>query len=732
MAGNFFMNNYSKCKSVSDLLSETKDELKQSSDKQIKLNLHDKLKKHIIFTDYKFNIYYYKHIFFMEDDSQEFFQRSKNCLKLAAEVSLERFEENGIQRRGKEELINVLKVKYFKTSDVPIIEKNKIEYLVLNSETNSESFLHYRKLKDKFNLNINYKRCPFVMVIPSKSIINENYTYNCHYNLKNANHSFKQIKKKYKSDCSIYPILPISNAKIYFLNKQQWKFACKLPSVLVQFERFNLIHQMINTMKLLSKPPTENELMHFTAAVTAPAMIEDYNYEVLETLGDSVLKFLVTFYLFSKYPDFKEGHISRKRNELTKNNYLYEKGKNSCLVNYIYSSPYNMKNWDPPLKFKHIQRFEYSITKKVMADVLEAVMGASFLSNEMFNTCIAYFKYIDFINEKVNFSSDFLSKFVELKSSDFLNLEVKDVVFESDISFYELFTILKLYICDNDQDIIEDNKEKKILGLKFKSQDFKKTEKIDQILVYLEEKCLNYKFKNKSLLRLALTHKSIDMENSYERLEILGDAIVELYIMATMFHLYGNKINFDENFNPGNLSKVKAFLSSNYFLLRISTFFRLHEYLMISPSNSKKVEEAERYTNRLDFSQKLNEYEDSNLGRPKIISDIFESLIGAVLVDSNIAECFKILNIMLGPFVAYCVKYIGKLKYSPISELVEKVQERFKTSPNFTAIKLDEREISVQVIIDNSVFAKGVGHTEEAGKEAACIKALKKLKNKDK
>jgi dsRNA-specific ribonuclease len=202
--------------------------------------------------------------------------------------------------------------------------------------------------------------------------------------------------------------------------------------------------------------------------------------------------------------------------------------------------------------------------------------------------------------------------------------------------------------------------------------------------------------------------------------------------MATMFHLSGNKINFDENFNPGNLSKVKAFLSSNYFLLKISTFFRLHEYLMISPSISKKLEEAEKYINKLDFSQKLNEYEDSNLGRPKFISDIFESLVGAILIDSNLAECFKILNIMLGPFVTYCIKYIGKLKYSPIAELVEKLQEMYKTSPNFTAIKLDEREVSVQVIIDNTVFSKGLGHTEEAAKEAACIKALKKLKNKSK
>ena len=628
-----------------------------------------------------------------------------------------------------EELINVLKIKYFKTSDIPNIEKNKIEYLVLNSETNSESLIHYRKLREKFNININYKQCPFVMVNPSKSINNDNYIYNCHYTLKHANHSFKQIKKKYKNDSSIYPILPITNARIYFLTKQLWKLGCKLPSILVQFERFVLIHQMINTMKLFNRTLSDKEIMNFTSAVTSPAMTEDYSYEVLETLGDSVLKFIVTFVLFDKYPEFKEGQISKKRNEITKNNYLYEKGKNSCLVNYIYTSPYNMKNWDPPLKYKHTQKFEFSITKKSMADVVEAIMGACFLSKDIFNPCFTYFKYIDFLNEKVDFSTAFLNKFLGFSSSSLLDLSLNNIDFECDISFIDLFNCFKLYILDYDLDVIEDCNEQKLIGIKLRNQDYQKTDKINQKLVHLEERCINYKFKDKSILRLALTHKSVDSENNYERLEILGDAIVELYIMATMFHLSDNKINLDENFNPGNLSKVKAFISSNYFLLRISIFFRLHEYLMISSNKYKILKEAEKYINGVNFTQKLNEYEDSNMGRPKIISDIFEAFIGAILIDSDLNECFRILNFMLGPFVVYCVRYIGKLKYSPIAELVEKVQEKYKTSPNFVAKKIEEREIMVQIIIENTVFAKELGQTEESAKEAACIKALKKFKN---
>ena len=725
----YFVNDYSRSKTVSDIINDVKEENKYSSENEIKQKAHEILKKHLVFTDYKYNLYNYLHIFFLEDSSNEFFKRSILLIKSAAEVVLERFEENEIPRREVDELINVIKVRYFKSSDIPIIEKKKIDYILLESETNCDSIIHYRKLNEKFNINIKYKECPFIMVLPVNSIVNENYSYNSQFRLTHANHSFKKNKVKYKTDSSIYPILPIERARIYFFNKKQWKFASKLPSILVQFERSILIHQMISKLNLFKRVLNENELRHFTAAVSSPAMMEDYSYEILETLGDSILKFMITFHFFDKFVDYSEGDISKKRNEITKNNYLYEKGKNSCLVNYIYTSPYNMKNWDPPLKFKHVQKFEFTITKKTMADVVEAVLGACFLSNDMFDPCVVYLKYIDVLNGNNDFTSNFLSKLHNFSSSSLLNLSFLNIAFEADISFIELYNCFAIYNEEFEPEIILNTKELSQIGHNLLDIDFNDPVKIQRVLSNIEDKCLNYKFKDKSLLKSAFTHKSADNSKSYERLEILGDSIVEAYIMSTIFHLSDRKINIDDSFNPGNLSKLKAFLSSNYFLLRLSVFFKLHENMIISTKSMKKmIDEANKYIIGINFHQKLNEYEESNIGRPKIVSDIFESLVGAVFVDSDLNECFKMLNIMLGPFVVYCAKYLGKLKYSPIAEFVELCQDKYKAGPVFTAKKKEQNEIYIEASIDNKVISKGVGFTEDSAKQAACINGLKKIK----
>jgi endoribonuclease Dicer len=642
---------------------------------------------------------------------------------------MDRLEENEVQRREMEEIINVLKVRYFRSSDFPLFEKKKMDYLVHKCETNSDALVYYRKLNEKYGLKINLKESPFIMVLQTKSIVNDNFTYNCHFSLKHANHSFKQMKKKLKTDASIHSILPTEVSKIYFLSKKHWKLATRLPSILIQFERFILVHQMIKSMKLLTKPPTEQEVKHFTAALTSPAMIEDYSYEILETLGDSVLKFMVTYYLFDKFPHHSEGDISKRRNELTKNNYLFQKGSQSTLVNYIYASPFNMKNWDPPLKFKHLQKYELTVTKKSMADVVEAVMGACFLSSELFNSCLIYFKYIDILNGNSNFSPQFLQMLQEFEKTTFIDLSFNSISYEADISFIDLFNCFSLYNEDFQPETLKNSKQTKEIGINFKGIDYANSAKVYKIFSNLEEKILNYKFKDKSLLKEAMTHKSINPDRSYERLEILGDAILEVYIMTTIFHLSEKKLNLDSSFNPGNLSKIKAFLSSNYFLLRLSVFFKLYEFMMVSAKLGRKIEDANKYIKGINFSQKLNEYENTILGRPKIVSDIFESILGAIFIDSNLNQCFAVLNILLGPFVVYCAKYLGKLKYSPIAEFVEHIQEHFKKGPTFTAKKAEEGQIEVQITVDNKVLGKGKGLNEDAAKEAACLNGLKKIKN---
>lgn len=73
------LNDYSGSKTISVVLKEIKAENKYSSENELKGKVHEFLKKHLVFSDYKFNLYYYLHIFFLEDSTNEFFKRCKYC-----------------------------------------------------------------------------------------------------------------------------------------------------------------------------------------------------------------------------------------------------------------------------------------------------------------------------------------------------------------------------------------------------------------------------------------------------------------------------------------------------------------------------------------------------------------------------------------------------------------------------------------------------------------------------
>jgi len=157
------------------------------------------------------------------------------------------------------------------------------------------------------------------------------------------------------------------------------------------------------------------------------------------------------------------------------------------------------------------------------------------------------------------------------------------------------------------------------------------------------EKILNYKFKNPVLSTTALTHSSYANErnvNSYERLEFLGDAVIEL---AVSNYIY-------ENFNisSGELSKLRATLVSTENLDNISNNLKLSEFVLKSNSLPK-------------ISKKTN-------------ADLFESIVGAVYLDGG----YDSAKILVDRFVI--VDYANVEKHlanavDPKTKLQEKLQK---------------------------------------------------------
>ncbi len=129
------------------------------------------------------------------------------------------------------------------------------------------------------------------------------------------------------------------------------------------------------------------------------------------------------------------------------------------------------------------------------------------------------------------------------------------------------------------------------------------------------EEILKYKFKNKKLLKLALTHSSIDNKNSYERLEFIGDSILNFIISEYLFKHFRND---DESL----LTIKRTQLINKKYLAKISKRMNFKKYIIIQ--NDVKISD-------------------------RVYCNIFESLIGAVYIDSNNLKTTKkiVKNILL-------------------------------------------------------------------------------------
>jgi len=132
------------------------------------------------------------------------------------------------------------------------------------------------------------------------------------------------------------------------------------------------------------------------------------------------------------------------------------------------------------------------------------------------------------------------------------------------------------------------------------------------------EKKINYKFKNKSLIDLAFTHSSLKnkINKNYERLEFLGDRVLSLVISEDLFLKYSNE-------NEGALSKRLSDLISKQKLLEVANEISIKEML------------------------KIDQFEKRNLKLKKnisILSDVCESLIGAIYLDSNLENAKKFIS----------------------------------------------------------------------------------------
>ena len=218
------------------------------------------------------------------------------------------------------------------------------------------------------------------------------------------------------------------------------------------------------------------------------------------------------------------------------------------------------------------------------------------------------------------------------------------------------------------------------------------------------EKIIGYSFKDKQLLKKALTHSSYANEKKLgklgcnERLEFLGDAVLEL---VSSDYFYKNFPKLPE----GELTKKRASMVCEPSLAYCAREFSLPQYLL------------------------LGKGEDMTGGRNRdsIVSDATEALLGAIYLDGGFASAKEfvlkfILNDMENKQLFFDSKTI----------LQEIIQEDGTKSVQYELVKEEgpdhNKSFTVNVLIDGQVLGNGTGHTKKAAEQKAAYEAIQKLR----
>jgi len=216
------------------------------------------------------------------------------------------------------------------------------------------------------------------------------------------------------------------------------------------------------------------------------------------------------------------------------------------------------------------------------------------------------------------------------------------------------------------------------------------------------EKALGITFKNKALLAQALTHRSYLNENESwrvghnERLEFLGDAVLEL---ASTEHLFKNYENPE-----GELTSFRAALVNDESLSGVAIELGVDKFLLLSRGEAKEFDRS----------------------RQELLGNTFEALVGAVYLDQGYRAAVSFLERTLFPKLGEILK-LG-LWRDPKSRFQEEAQAKVGVTPTYEVLKEwgpdHAKQFLVGVFLEKEKIAEGKGYSKQEAEVEAAKKAL--------
>ena len=216
------------------------------------------------------------------------------------------------------------------------------------------------------------------------------------------------------------------------------------------------------------------------------------------------------------------------------------------------------------------------------------------------------------------------------------------------------------------------------------------------------EDSIGYIFNDKQLIIEALTHKSFKKPYNNERLEFLGDAVLDLIVGE---YLYNKFPNSDE----GTLSKIRASLVNEGGFAKLAKSLNLGDYLFLSAA------------------------EENNKGRSKksLLSNAFEALMGAIYLEAGLNKCKEItIRLLEANYPKIDLDSLCKDYKTALQELT---QATHGTTPTYTLIGASgpdhDKIFEVAVLLEEKELSRAKGKSKKEAQQDAAKIALEKLRS---
>lgn len=218
-----------------------------------------------------------------------------------------------------------------------------------------------------------------------------------------------------------------------------------------------------------------------------------------------------------------------------------------------------------------------------------------------------------------------------------------------------------------------------------------------------EEK-IGLNFKDKSLLRQAFIHRSYLNENPSlalkhnERLEFLGDAVLEMAVTDHLYYKYPKK-------TEGEMTALRAALVNSNTLSEVAGDLDINKFMLLSKGEAKSAGKAKQY----------------------ILANALEALIGAIYLDNGYAAAFSFLEKNIFPKIKEVIE--KKLWIDAKSLFQEKAQEVAEITPIYKVTSEfgpdHEKQFVVGVFLNDEMVAEGKGASKQEAEQDAAKNALK-------